>query len=214
MIDSRGLNTVVSGRIGEWIALGGASEEDVKASGLEWIIARNSLYLDLDVKTMQEKAGAGIYQNNGGDGLAGYISIDEIAYATAKLAVSDTHNCKTLNIGGDLHTQQELVDMANDTFGMTIRYEAMSDDEHVARMMQLPHVAQRREEVARMLPGCFQAIRKGAYSDWALERVTGVDPELRPELKKAGLLTRDPRAVERKKYGLKKARRAEQYTKR
>jgi small subunit ribosomal protein S9 len=41
-----------------------------------------------------------------------------------------------------------------------------------------------------------------------------IDPELRTELKKAGLLTRDPRAVERKKYGLKKARRAEQYTKR
>jgi small subunit ribosomal protein S9 len=41
-----------------------------------------------------------------------------------------------------------------------------------------------------------------------------IDPELRTDLKKAGLLTRDPRAVERKKYGLKKARRAEQYTKR
>jgi len=41
-----------------------------------------------------------------------------------------------------------------------------------------------------------------------------LNPELRPELKKAGLLRRDPRAVERKKYGLKKARRAEQYTKR
>ena len=41
-----------------------------------------------------------------------------------------------------------------------------------------------------------------------------VDPELRPKLKKAGLLTRDARKVERKKYGLKKARRAEQFTKR
>jgi small subunit ribosomal protein S9 len=40
------------------------------------------------------------------------------------------------------------------------------------------------------------------------------EPELRPQLKKAGLLTRDPRAVERKKYGLRKARRAPQYTKR
>ena len=37
---------------------------------------------------------------------------------------------------------------------------------------------------------------------------------LRSDLKKAGLLTRDSRKVERKKYGLKKARRAEQYTKR
>jgi len=41
-----------------------------------------------------------------------------------------------------------------------------------------------------------------------------VDPELRPALKKAGLLTRDARAKESKKYGLKKARKAPQYTKR
>tara|TARA_B100000579_G_scaffold73667_1_gene56596 strand:+ start:160 stop:549 length:390 start_codon:yes stop_codon:yes gene_type:complete len=41
-----------------------------------------------------------------------------------------------------------------------------------------------------------------------------MDPELRPKLKKEGLLTRDARKVERKKYGLKKARRAEQFTKR
>ena len=38
--------------------------------------------------------------------------------------------------------------------------------------------------------------------------------ELRPRLKKAGLLTRDPRMKERKKYGLKRARKAPQYTKR
>ena len=41
-----------------------------------------------------------------------------------------------------------------------------------------------------------------------------VDPELRPTLKKAGFLTRDPRMKERKKYGLKKARRAPQFSKR
>ncbi len=41
-----------------------------------------------------------------------------------------------------------------------------------------------------------------------------VEPELRPTLKKAGLLTRDARAKESKKYGLKKARKAPQYTKR
>ena len=38
--------------------------------------------------------------------------------------------------------------------------------------------------------------------------------ETRPVLKKAGLLTRDPRMKERKKYGLKKARRAPQFSKR
>jgi small subunit ribosomal protein S9 len=41
-----------------------------------------------------------------------------------------------------------------------------------------------------------------------------VDPENRPALKKAGFLTRDARVKERKKYGLKKARKAPQYSKR
>lgn len=41
-----------------------------------------------------------------------------------------------------------------------------------------------------------------------------LDPDLRTDLKRAGLLTRDARVVERKKYGLRKARRAPQYTKR
>ncbi len=40
------------------------------------------------------------------------------------------------------------------------------------------------------------------------------DPELRKALKREGFLTRDPRAVERKKYGLKKARRSPQWAKR
>lgn len=40
------------------------------------------------------------------------------------------------------------------------------------------------------------------------------DESLKPELKKAGFLTRDPRMKERKKYGLKKARRAPQFSKR
>ena len=41
-----------------------------------------------------------------------------------------------------------------------------------------------------------------------------LDPELRPSLKKAGFLSRDAREKESKKYGLKKARKAPQYSKR
>ena len=54
------------------------------------------------------------------------------------------------------------------------------------------------------------AIRHGVAR--ALLRVN--EEEYRPLLKKAGLLTRDPRMKERKKYGLKKARRAPQFSKR
>ena len=59
------------------------------------------------------------------------------------------------------------------------------------------------------LSGQAGAIRHG--SSRALIKA---DPELRPAVKKAGFLTRDPRMKERTKYGLKAARRAPQFSKR
>jgi small subunit ribosomal protein S9 len=54
----------------------------------------------------------------------------------------------------------------------------------------------------------------GALRLGVARSLTLVDPENRPSLKKAGFLTRDAREKERKKYGLKKARKAPQYSKR
>ena len=54
----------------------------------------------------------------------------------------------------------------------------------------------------------------GAIRQGIARALIEADPELRPVLKKAGYLTRDPRMKERKKYGLKKARRAPQFSKR
>ncbi|MDD2857254.1 MAG: 30S ribosomal protein S9 [Candidatus Nanopelagicales bacterium] len=55
----------------------------------------------------------------------------------------------------------------------------------------------------------------GALRLGVARALNGIDTEgNRPSLKKAGFLTRDPRAKERKKYGLKKARKASQYSKR
>jgi small subunit ribosomal protein S9 len=54
----------------------------------------------------------------------------------------------------------------------------------------------------------------GAVSHGVARALLDLDPELRPTLRKAGLLTRDPRMKERKKPGLKRARKRPQYTKR
>lgn len=59
------------------------------------------------------------------------------------------------------------------------------------------------------LAGQLEAIRHGIA-----RALLQANTEFRPALRKAGLLTRDPRAKERKKYGLKRARKAPQYTKR
>lgn len=56
--------------------------------------------------------------------------------------------------------------------------------------------------------------QSGAIRHGISRALLKVDGELRPILKKAGFLTRDPRMTERKKYGLKKARRAPQFSKR
>lgn len=54
----------------------------------------------------------------------------------------------------------------------------------------------------------------GAIRHGIARALLKVDPEYRQTLKKAGFLTRDPRMKERKKYGLKAARRAPQFSKR
>ena len=54
----------------------------------------------------------------------------------------------------------------------------------------------------------------GAIRHGIARALTKADESLRPALKKAGFLTRDPRMKERKKYGLKAARRAPQFSKR
>jgi small subunit ribosomal protein S9 len=54
----------------------------------------------------------------------------------------------------------------------------------------------------------------GAIRQGIARALLKVNPELRGALKKAGYLTRDPRMKERKKYGLKAARRAPQFSKR
>jgi small subunit ribosomal protein S9 len=54
----------------------------------------------------------------------------------------------------------------------------------------------------------------GAVAHGIARALVAADENYKPILRKAGLLTRDPRVKERKKYGLKRARKAPQYTKR
>ena len=62
--------------------------------------------------------------------------------------------------------------------------------------------------------GCGSFGQAGAIRHGISRALTSYDEELRPQLKKAGLLTRDPRRVERKKPGLVKARKSKQFSKR
>ena len=69
-------------------------------------------------------------------------------------------------------------------------------------------------DIDATLDGGGPAGQAGALRLGLARALIELDPEQRPVLKAAGLLTRDARAKESKKYGLKKARKAPQYSKR
>jgi small subunit ribosomal protein S9 len=71
-----------------------------------------------------------------------------------------------------------------------------------------------RYDIVANLDGGGVSGQAGALRHGIARALVDLDPELRVELKKRGFLTRDAREVERKKYGLKKARKAPQYSKR
>ncbi|TQF65891.1 30S ribosomal protein S9 [Rhodococcus spelaei] len=85
------------------------------------------------------------------------------------------------------------------------------------QLIKAPLVTVERTEsfdIVALLHGGGPSGQAGALRLAIARALIEVTPEDRPALKSAGFLTRDARAVERKKYGLKKARKASQYSKR
>ncbi|MEE1279487.1 MAG: 30S ribosomal protein S9 [Oscillospiraceae bacterium] len=79
--------------------------------------------------------------------------------------------------------------------------------------LALTETADKFDVVVRVAGGGVTG-QAGAIRHGVARALLEFNAELRPELKKAGFLTRDPRMKERKKYGLKAARRAPQFSKR
>ena len=73
---------------------------------------------------------------------------------------------------------------------------------------------QRKFDLSVKVVGGGTSGQAGAIAHGIARALIRFDPDYRAALKKAGLLTRDARMKERKKYGLKRARKAPQYTKR
>ncbi|MCR4436225.1 MAG: 30S ribosomal protein S9 [Clostridiales bacterium] len=83
----------------------------------------------------------------------------------------------------------------------------------VKQPLVLTDTAGKFDVICKVAGGGFTG-QAGAIRHGISRALLKADEELRPVLKKAGFLTRDPRMKERKKYGLKKARRAPQFSKR
>ena len=83
----------------------------------------------------------------------------------------------------------------------------------VRQPLVLTETAEKYDVITTVRGGGFTG-QAGAIRHGIARALLQVDADYRPTLKKAGFLTRDPRMKERKKYGLKAARRAPQFSKR
>jgi small subunit ribosomal protein S9 len=83
----------------------------------------------------------------------------------------------------------------------------------VLQPLELTETADKFDVVVNVFGGGITG-QAGAIRLGITRALLEVNPDYRQTLKPAGLITRDPRAKERKKYGLKKARRAPQFSKR
>ena len=83
----------------------------------------------------------------------------------------------------------------------------------VKQPLNLTETADKYDVIANVQGGGPSG-QAGAIRHGISRALLELDAELRPALKEAGFLTRDPREKERRKYGLKKARKASQFSKR
>jgi NAD(P)H dehydrogenase (quinone) len=148
------------------------TEADLAASGLEWVVARNGFYLDIDVDLMKAAAAAGgIYESSAGEGRCNYISIAELAFATARLVAGDRPAGRIYNLVGESISVPALTQLVAEVFGLAVECRGVTDAQKLAKARTDLRVAARGgEEVAQMLAGLQHGQRLGAFdvaSDFA-----------------------------------------------
>lgn len=133
------------------------TEQDIRNSGLDWVIGRNGIYIEPDIEYMDNYKKSGGISNCAGDGRCGYTVRSELAYAYAKMLIQDKHNSKTYNLHGESITQYQLADFLNSSFGTDLTYIPMTVDEY-----RNDRVAELGDFIGTVITGIYQGIKEGA----------------------------------------------------
>ena len=134
------------------------TEDDVRQSGMQWIIGRNGLYIDADLEAVDAYCNAGKIANSAGQGRCAYTSRSELAAAYANLLVDDLLNGRIYNLCGEPVTQQALTDVINAVFNENLVYESMSVEAYLQDRIQA-----HGEFFGAIIAGIYEGIRQGAF---------------------------------------------------
>jgi NAD(P)H dehydrogenase (quinone) len=132
------------------------TEQDIRSCGLDWAIGRNGIYIEPDVEYIEAYKKSGGIFNCAGDGICGYTTRKELAYAYAKMLTQDSHNSQTYNLQGEAITQYQLAEYLNSAFGTALTYSPMTVEEY-----RQDRVAELGEFLGNVIAGIYQGIREG-----------------------------------------------------
>jgi NAD(P)H dehydrogenase (quinone) len=124
-----------------------ATEEMIRASGLEWTFLRNSIYIETLLPVAAAAVRTGTLLTNEGDGLTSYVSRGDCAAAAAAVMTSDGHEGKAYDItGSEALSAQDLAVMYGEAGDAIVRPEYVDDEAWIASMVEaagLPEPAAR-----------------------------------------------------------------------
>ena len=149
------------------------TEKDVQASGLQWVIGRNGIYIEPDLEYLDTYIKEGRIENCAGQGKCTYTSREELGYAYAKLLIEDKHNGQVYNLVGEPVTQSELAENINKVYGTNLIYNSVTVDNYAA-----DRKAALGDFMGTVIAGIYEGIKAGANdvpSDF--EKATGRAPK-------------------------------------
>ena len=134
------------------------TEQDIRTSGMQWVIGRNSIYIEPDVEYIDTYTTEGGIINSAGEGKCGYISRSELGFAYAKMLLEELHYGHTYNLSGNPISQQELAEAINNVYGTQLSYTAISAE---------AYEKERKEALGDFLGSIiadiYAGIQQGAY---------------------------------------------------
>ncbi|PAY16881.1 NAD(P)-dependent oxidoreductase [Rhodopirellula sp. SM50] len=136
------------------------TEEDFRNSGLDWVIGRNGIYIEPDVEYIETYKDRGEIANCAADGLCGYTTRSELAFAYTRMLIESQHNGQTYNLHGEAITQQQLADYLNTAFGTNLAYREMSVAE-----FQKDRAEELGDFMGSIIAGIYEGIRSGACNN-------------------------------------------------
>ncbi|MGB6151734.1 MAG: SDR family oxidoreductase [Pricia sp.] len=133
------------------------TEEDVRNSGLHYVIGRNGIYIEPDLEYIDTYVKEGGITNCAADGKCTYTSRGELGYAYAQMLVNNNLNGYTLNFVGEGITQAQLAAYINQVFGTDLEFTSISVADYKKNRQ-----AALGDFLGTIIAGIYEGIKNGA----------------------------------------------------